>query len=445
MSDADANSRPESSRPAVAAALFGLGAAIGAIFYRFARTPQLDSHVPEFIVLALAAGAFYLAAVYLVERFRPRGWSLLVVLAGALAFRLIALPAAPPLSEDIYRYQWEGRAVRAGINPYTATPTTPGLAWLQDPEHPIRTGRSNAAIYPPLTELVFSRVRAIPGYKRLFTLLDLASVLVLLLLLDLRGDPLSRVVAYAWNPGVVISFALCGHHDSLAILTLVVANLFIIGRRPAMSIAFLALSFLSKLFAGALLPVFLRRTRRSLAALFGGLVLVGYLPFARAGLSIWHGLGDFARGWESNDSLFRLIRLAGNNQAQAELISLCLLAGLVAYAVKRRLEPLGASLVIIAGMLFLSPDAFPWYFTWFVPFLCFYAEAPLLLASVTSVLGYAPVVAYAAGQAYRDSPFILTLEYAPVLIWLAARATKTLSQSATLKAELQAARHSPAP
>jgi hypothetical protein len=41
-----------------------------------------------------------------------------------------------------------------------------------------------------------------------------------------------------------------------------------------------------------------------------------------------------------------------------------------------------------------------------------------LLLTVTSVLGYAPVEAYAAGQPYRDSPFILLLEYAPALAWL---------------------------
>jgi len=85
---------------------------------------------------------------------------------------------------------------------------------------------------------------------------------------------------------------------------------------------------------------------------------------------------------------------------------------------KRRLEPLSASLLLISGLLFLSPNAFPWYFTWIVPFLCFYPCAPLLLLSITSVLGYAPVVAYATGGPYRDSPFILMLEYAPVLTWL---------------------------
>jgi alpha-1,6-mannosyltransferase len=413
--------------PAAAWGLLALGSGIGAIFVYFARERYLDSHIPEFIALSLAAGVLYLSAVYLVERFRPGASCLFIVLAGAVVFRLIVLPAAPPLSEDVYRYQWEGRAKRAMLNPYSVSPGSPGLAWLEDPQHPIRTGTSTPAIYPPLSELVFSWVTTVPGYKRLFTLLDLLSVLVLLLLLNVRGEPLSRVVTYAWNPGVVVSFALCGHHDSLAILTLLGANLFIIGGRPAMSIAFLGLATLSKLYPAWLLPVFLRRTRASLVAVFGGLVLLGYLPFATAGSRIFSGLGDFARGWESNDSLFRLLRLAGNTQAQAELISVTLLLGWVAYAVRKRWEPLRASLAVLAGLLFLSPDAFPWYFTWLVPFMCFFPEPPLLLASVVSVLGYAPVVAYSAGQPFRDSPLILALEYLPALVWLGIRGMRQSS------------------
>ena len=92
---------------------------------------------------------------------------------------------------------------------------------------------------------------------------------------------------------------------------------------------------------------------------------------------------------------------------------------LVAYALKKRIEPLGASLLVTAGVVMLSPSAFPWYFTWSVPFLCVYPCAPWLLMSVAAVLGYSPVVAYAAGQPYRDSPFILALEYVPVYLWLA--------------------------
>jgi hypothetical protein len=265
----------------------------------------------------------------------------------------------------------------------------------------------------------------------LYTGFDLAALGVLVALLVVSKQPLHRFLTYAWNPCVVISFAMCGHHDSLAIFTLLAAILLIILHKPALSLTFLALSVISKFFSVLLLPIILRRTRPAYAALFVAVVGLSYLPFLRAGRRLFKGLYDYASGWEGNDSLFRLIRLAGNSKSQAELVAGVLIMVLVAYALKRRLEPLAASLLLISGLLFLSPNAFPWYFTWIVPFLCFYPRAPLLLISVTSVLGYAPVVAYAAGQPYRDSPFILLLEYAPVLTWLlyqGCRASRTGSE-----------------
>ncbi len=72
----------------------------------------------------------------------------------------------------------------------------------------------------------------------------------------------------------------------------------------------------------------------------------------------------------------------------------------------------------MTGLLLLSPNAFPWYFTWMIPFLCFHPHPPLLLLSVTCVLGYSPLVAYLAGGPYADSPLILALEYGPVLTWM---------------------------
>jgi hypothetical protein len=166
------------------------------------------------------------------------------------------------------------------------------------------------------------------------------------------------------------------------------------------------------------LPVFLKRTRWAYAGLFGGLVALAYLRYASAGRNLLEGLSQYAAGWEANDSVFRLIVRAGNSQTQAELVVGMVLLALVAYALKQRLEPLRAGLFLTAGLLLLSPNAFPWYFTWTIPFLCFYPSRPWLLMSVTCVLGYAPMVAYAAGQPYRDSPLILALEYAPVFPWL---------------------------
>jgi alpha-1,6-mannosyltransferase len=404
-------------------ALLALAGGLAAIFYVWSRQ-DLARHIPEFIGLTLLAGMFYLTAIYLVDRFRPGVLALLIILGAGVAFRLLLLPAQPALSGDVYRYQWEGRVQRCGLNPYTVFPATPGLEGLEDPRHPLDTGRTTSTLYPPLSEWSFSWVESISAYKLLYTLFDLASLGVILLLLYLMKQPLPFAVAYAWNPTVIVSFALGSHHDSLAILMLLLAYLFLLLRQPVLSVAGLALAFLSKFFALLLLPVFLRRTRAGYAGIFAAVVALAYLPFLGAGRRLFNGLGDFARGWEGNDSLFRLIQLAGNSKPQAYLVAGVLMLGLVAYSVRKRLEPLPAGLFLIAGVLLLSSNAFPWYFTWIVPFLCFRRTVPLLLMSVTCALGYAPVVAYAAGQPYRDSPLILVLEYLPVLLWLASDAVR---------------------
>jgi len=271
---------------------------------------------------------------------------------------------------------------------------------------------------------------------------------------------------------------------------LLVANLFIINQRAALSILFLALSTLSKFFSVLLVPVFLRALPRraqpdvilseakdlgssnsmnekdaSLAlsmtgkgierqargirwiyvGLFAAVVIASYVPYSGAGHKLLDGLAQYASGWENNDSLFRLLLLAGNTKPQAGLIVGVFLAALVLFALKQRMELLRASLFLIAGLLLLSPNAFPWYFTWSIPFLCFYPNAPWLLMSITCVLGYSPLIAYTAGGPYRDSPLILVLEYVPVLAWLAylawreTRNSKMETRSSKLDAELNRA------
>jgi len=398
--------------------LLALSGGLGVIFSVIGRWRNLAHSVPEFIALSLTAGILYAAGVYLVERFVLPPSALLVIVLGALFFRLCLLPQEPSITNDLYRYQWEGRVERLHINPYTVYPAMPALSALQDRNHPLEAATNVSTLYPPLSEWSFSWVRTIAGYKLLYTGFDLAALGVLATLLAVSKQPLHRLLIYAWNPCVLISFAMCGHHDSLAIFTLLAAILFITLRKPALCLTFLALSAISKFFSILLLPTILRRTRVAYAALFVAVVGLSYVPFFSAGSRLFKGLSDYAAGWEDNESLFRLIRLAGNSKAQAELVAGTLVLILVAYAMRRRLDPAPASLLLISGLLLLSPNAFPWYFTWIVPFLCFYPRAPLLLLSITSVLGYAPVVGYVAGQLYQDSSVILSLEYAPALAWL---------------------------
>jgi alpha-1,6-mannosyltransferase len=403
------------SRHAPFIGLFAVALMLEGIYYAVTRFQPLERHVPEFIALMLLAGAFYLVGVYIVLRYKCSSSALFLILGATVAFRLFFLPLSPTLSEDVYRYQWEGRVVRAHLNPYTVFPAMPGLDWALNPKHPIKTGRTTPTLYPPVSEVAFSWVRSVAGYKRLFTAFDLATVALLLAILSAADRPLQHVLIYAWNPAVLIAFSLSGHNDSLAILTLLAAILFlIIGSRSALSIGFLTLSVLSKLFPVFLLPAFLKRTRSAYAALFGAIGLLAYLPFLGAGRNLLRGLSDFAAEWQGNDSLFRLFQAAGNSTRQAQLVAGILLLLLIVYVLKSRLDIFQASLVILAGLLCLSSNAFPWYFTWFIPFLCFCPSPALLLLTVIGVLGYSPVIAYAAGGSFSNSPLIQILEYLPV-------------------------------
>jgi alpha-1,6-mannosyltransferase len=411
--------KPASAPRYVAAfSLLAIALALGGIFHFIARRQPLEVHVPEFIVLMLLAGALYLVGVYIVLRYKSVPSALFVILGATVVFRLIFLPLSPTLSEDVFRYQWEGRVVRAHLNPYSAYPAMPGLGWAQDSEHPVQTGKTIPTLYPPVSEVVFSWFHTIAGYKRFFTALDLATVALLLVILSATNRPLQHVLIYAWNPAVLIAFSLSGHNDSLAIATLLGAILLIIGGRGALSIGFLAISALSKIFPIVLLPAFLRRSHWSFVGIFAGVMLLSYLPFLGAGGYLFRGLSDFAAQWEGNDSLNRLFLAAGNSTRQVQFVAGVILLLLIFYVLKARIDIFRAGLVVLAGLLFLSPNAFPWYFTWIVPFLCFYPSPALLLLTVTCVLGYSPVIAYAAGGPFSNSPLMQVLEYFPVFALL---------------------------
>src|ERR1700752_3548463 len=184
---------------------------------------DLDMHRPEFIGLLLLAGILYVIAVYLVHRFRLGGAALIVIFAGTVLFRLVLLPGTPSLSDDVYRYQWDGRVQRAHLNPYVVFPSSPELAWLLNPDNPEPPGIDTPTIYPPLSEFAYRMIETVAGYKLVSIILDLACVGMLLLLLAAMKRPLHRVLTYAWNPAVLISFAMSGHFDPLAIVFFLVA------------------------------------------------------------------------------------------------------------------------------------------------------------------------------------------------------------------------------
>ena len=51
-----------------------------------------------------------------------------IVLVVAVAARALLVPGAPTLSDDAYRFVWDGRVQAAGFNPYRYVPADRRLA-----------------------------------------------------------------------------------------------------------------------------------------------------------------------------------------------------------------------------------------------------------------------------------------------------------------------------
>jgi hypothetical protein len=122
---------------------------------------------------------------------------------------------------------------------------------------------------------------------------------------------------------------------------------------------------------------------------------------------------------ENNASLFTLLNFVAGSRTGAELIAGLVLLATIGYFAKTQAAPLWSSLVLTGGVPLVSPTAYPWYFTWSIPFLCFYPSAAWLLMSVTGVLAYSPAITFGAGEPLRNSLLILSLEYGPVYVWRA--------------------------
>ncbi|HJS74770.1 MAG TPA: hypothetical protein VJ921_10815, partial [Vicinamibacteria bacterium] len=154
---------------------------------------------PVYLALYFAMSVPWLAASYVaVREIRSQPRDLFQVLLVAAILRAIFLPAGPVLSDDIFRYVWDGRVQHAGTNPYVYPPDDARLSPVKEEIPRIYDGINNKeipTIYPPLMQILFYAATSVSTslvwMKTFFSLLDLALVFVLArLLAALKRPPL---------------------------------------------------------------------------------------------------------------------------------------------------------------------------------------------------------------------------------------------------------------
>jgi len=323
------------------------------------------------------------------------------------------------ISDDLYRYLWEGRVQEAGHNPFTLAPDDPQLVLLRGPDHDRITHPSLTTIYPPLAQFVF-RAAARAGldtvsFRAWMLLLNLAVVGGVLCWLRAAGRPAAWAILFAWSP-LTLAAGVGGHIDPLMLVCLALAGWSWERDKIARAGTLLGLAILAKTMAAILLPwIVIRRPRVALIAV--AVVAVGYLPFADAGLGLFSTLVRFGNEFAFNASFYRLFEWMGGLGARIAIAALFL--AWLTFVTLGQSRFAGAVALSFAGLLALSPTVHFWYLGWFLVALPLVGERrfiwPLAIWCVTVTFAGETYRGLGAGEVFREHFALTAAVYLPPL------------------------------
>jgi len=375
-----------------------------------------------------------------------------LLLCGGL-FRATLLLRAPDLSDDVYRFAFDGRVAAAGISPYLHAPEDPAVAGVAKDLLRRVAHRSVKTVYPPVAQALFragalAAPREVLALKALFALADLSVVLLVFRM----GGPSGGFAAalYAFHPLPVTETAGQGHPDALGVALLLASLLFLAAGRRARAGAAFALAVLTKYVPAAGALPLLRRGRAALGAAALGTLAVVWWAAARGGASPAGGLSEYATRWSFNSvvyagtlaaveatqlperakDLFLAVKERLNHPAWTQEVFpyfysaffaralLAIALAILLVAIDRRFRGESAERPVffsLAALTLLAPTLHPWYLLWLLPFAARARHAAFLWLASAAPLAYAlldPVP-------WLPAPLVYAIEFGPFAVLLA--------------------------
>jgi len=400
---------------------------------------------------------YFLTSVYVLnERMIQNIPILWFILAGFL-FRIVLVPSDPFLSDDVYRYLWDGKIFGAGINPYKYAPLDMRLSEFRDSHvFPNINFPEIATSYPPVSQFIFLINNWLGGsiftWKILLLLVEVPLIFVILRLTQYFQLNKSRILIYFYNPLLIIETYSSGHLEILGVFFFWTAVLLFYQRRDWRGITFFTFSIMTKFFpliSG--LPFLIQKFFRKSGLLMLIIVLL-LLPFMFSGVIPLPGLFSYINRWEFNSGLYQFItsvfslinvkeynwlilNFSGYQESfyishgfyyklSALLIFLVVLVDQVkklkATSAFRSINYIQRSFILTALFLLLTPTLHPWYLIWIIPFLVFVPNISWIIFTLLIQTSYFVLKDYSMYSIWKESIWVLLIQYIPVyalLIW----------------------------
>ncbi len=413
-----------------------------------------DLERSDFVKLLTLYASLFFSAYLFIEKFKLNFW----FLAGlGIIFRIVFIAAVPNLSQDFYRFLWDGRLLLQGVSPYLFTPDySPVLEVKINQSQELLDGMgvlnaSHFSNYPPINQLFFSLAALFAGKSILGSVVVLRILIILSdvgilyfgkKILETLNLPVKNIFWYFLNPFIIIELTGNLHFEGVMLFFFVWGLYLLFKEKWFWAAVLIGISVSVKLIPLLFLPLFLKyfTSKENLAAfdlttlvkfysIVGITIMISFLPFLSSEF-VQHFFSTIAlwfQNFEFNASVYYVVRWIGFQIVGWDLIAtigkilpvlvLLFVLGLTFFRKNKTPQQLITAMLLAVSFYFmLSTTVHPWYIA-----------TPLLLSVFTKykfpiLWSFLIILSYSAygKDGFDEKLWLVALEYFVVIgvaIW----------------------------
>lgn len=390
-------------------------------------------------IVLLLGGLIPVVGCYAYLARRGSASSFMMIMSAAIIARFIAIWHFPNLSDDIYRFIWDGRLWHLGTHPFSVLPSemVGAHASLSEELYGELNSPNYYTIYPPIPQVIFwlsTFFSSIDVSARLMQCIhacfDIGTLYFGYRLVKLMGLPKQRLYLYVLHPLIIIELITNLHHESIVIF-FIVLMLYALKREVIwLAGAALAGAIAAKILPALFFPLiffYLKDNKRwifLISVAVTSLLLFGPLLYDMEVISnLAESANLYMKKFEFNASIYYLLRslgflIYGYNMIHVvgpmlTITTLIIIGGIALVPYMKAIsfsELITLMMFTFMVYLFLSATVHPWYVATIIGLSVFTSYRAPLVWGLLIFLTYANYI----GSEYHEIMWIVCLEYAIV-------------------------------
>lgn len=387
----------------------------------------IQQDITNYTVLFITTSVIYLIFIFSLLQSDVSIKKLYSLLFLFFLLKILFINIEPIGSDDYYRYLWDGKVQLNGINPYQFAPNDSSLNHLHSDLLPEKVSYPTIkTIYFPFSQWIFSLSYKLTGenaigLKIFYLFSELTIIVSLLFLLKKFSINQKHILIYAALPLITFQFFIDAHIDIVGVSLLILSVTLYFYNRKFLSYILLGLSVSVKPTGFLMIP-FLFKYEVGLKDKVKSLLvpvlvfIITFIPYIFTATPL-DTLINYSVNWTFNGMIYNILNIFISDNHTIRIICGTFFFFVYVYLFFSKLELINKIYLSLFLLMIFSPVVHPWYLIWFTVLLPVVRSYSGIYFVSAINLTFITVVTYQTEGIWRESSYILLVEYLPILIF----------------------------